>query len=96
MKKRLLAIGCAVTIGVLPASASPRNATSTEVAADVLIVRPLCFVSAIIGSVVFVATLPFTAPCCGVHEAADVLVARPGHAAFVRELGDMDALATDE
>jgi len=92
---RLLAIACAIIVGALPASASPRNVTSTEVAADVLVVRPLCFVSAVIGSVVFVVTLPVTAPCHGVCEAADVLVARPGHAAFVRELGDMDALSDD-
>ncbi|MGZ5568041.1 MAG: hypothetical protein ACXWKG_13575 [Limisphaerales bacterium] len=94
MKKRLIAVGCAVSIGFLSVS-SARAVSSEDVAADAVIVRPMCFVATILGSVAFVVTLPFTAPCGGVHTAADALVVKPAHATFVRELGDMESLTDD-
>lgn len=96
MKKRLIAIVCAATIVLLPAipaCASPRS--TTDVAADALVVRPLSFLATILGSVTFVVTLPFTAPACGVHTAAHALVEIPAQYTFCRELGDTDSLDVD-
>jgi hypothetical protein len=95
MKKRLIAIACAVTIGLLPASAQPIRATTEDIAADAVLVRPMCFVATLLGSVCFVVTLPFTAPCHGVQAAHEALVARPAHATFIRELGDLNALSDE-
>ncbi len=96
MKKRLIAISCAVTIAVLPVASARATTTSTQdVAADALVVRPLCFVATILGSAVFVVTLPFTAPSGGVDTAAEALVVKPAHATFTRELGDMESLSDE-
>jgi hypothetical protein len=95
MKKRLIAIACAVMIVLLPATAEPVTTSTTDVAADAILVRPMCFVATVLGSAVFVVTLPFTAPCGGVHTAADALVVRPAHATFTRDLGDMEALSDE-
>ena len=96
MKNRLLAVGCAITIALLPVISARANTTSvTDVAADAIVVRPMCFVATVLGSVFFVATLPFTAPCGGVHTAAQALVVKPAHATFNRELGDMESLSDE-
>lgn len=95
MKKRVIAVGCAVVI-VLLAGGLARAGTPTEVAADAVVVRPVCFATMILGSVAFVVTLPFTAPCGGVHTAANALVIVPAQMTFVRELGDMDSLAASD
>lgn len=94
MKKRLISIGCVVTIALLSASSARAfysYASTEEVAADALIVRPLSFVGTVLGSVAFVVTLPFTAPCHGVQTAADALVIKPAQYTFTRELGDVDS-----
>ena len=69
MKTRLIAIACALMILSLPATAQPIHASSEDVAADAIIVRPMCFVATLLGSVAFVVALPFTAPCHGVGTA---------------------------
>ena len=96
MKTRLLAIVCAVAVGLLSTNTVRASTTnSSDVAADAMLVRPLCFLATVLGSAVFVVTLPFTAPCGGVHKAADALVVGPGAATFTRELGDFDSLGDD-
>lgn len=91
MKKRLIALGCAVLIG-FPMVSSANVGDADDVAMDAIFVRPVSFIATILGSAFFVATLPFTAPACGVHAAAHALVGVPGHATFVRELGDLNGL----
>jgi hypothetical protein len=66
-----------------------------ETAADVLVVRPVCLVATVIGSVVFVVALPAAAISKSVKKTANTLVVKPANATFTRPLGDMDAL-TDE
>lgn len=94
MKKRLIAIGCAFSIGLLPV-VSVHAADPENVAADAILVRPVCFVGTILGSALFVVTLPFTAPCGGVNKAAHALVVIPGRATFTRDLGDMESLSDE-
>jgi len=62
------------------------------VVADVVIVRPVCLVATIIGSVFFVVSLPIAAISKSVKTTADVLVVNPAKATFTRQMGDLDAL----
>ncbi len=62
------------------------------VVADVVVVRPVCLVATIIGSVFFVVSLPIAAISKSVHTTADVLVVSPAKATFTRQMGDLDAL----
>jgi hypothetical protein len=75
----------------LPGKAQSYSSVSTvDVAADALVVRPVSFVGTVLGSVVFVVTLPFTAPAHGVHTAAQNLVVAPARYTFTRQVGDLD------
>lgn len=61
--------------------------TGLEMTADALLVRPLMFVGTVLGTGVFVVSLPFSALGGNVGEAADTLVVTPFKATFVRCLG---------
>ncbi len=54
---------------------------------DLLIARPLLIAATVIGTGVFVVSLPFTALGDNVVEAADAMVLSPGREAFLRCLG---------
>jgi len=56
------------------------------------VVRPLCFVATVIGSVFFVVSLPVAATSKSVRQSADSLVITPARATFTRPLGDIDVL----
>jgi hypothetical protein len=58
--------------------------------ADLLIARPLGVIAGIIGSGIFVVSLPFTIPTQSVNEAAQMLVVEPFRFSFVREFPDED------
>ena len=94
MKIRIVTALCAVS--TLLASVNSSSAASHNdpamVVADVIIVRPMCFVATIVGSVFFVISLPVAATSGSVHRAADALVVSPAHATFTRPLGDLDDL----
>jgi len=62
------------------------------VVADAIVVRPLCFVATIVGSVFFVVSLPIAATSRSVKPTADALVVTPARATFTRPLGDIEAL----
>jgi hypothetical protein len=61
--------------------------SAAAMAFDGLIVRPLTLVATAIGTVIWVATLPFSLLGGNAGEAADVLVLTPARATFVRCLG---------
>jgi len=63
-----------------------------SVAADALVVRPLCFVVLIAGTGLFVATLPIAVISRSTNKSASALVAGPAKQTFVRKLGDLSAL----
>ena len=58
--------------------------------ADILIARPLGILAGIIGSGIFVVSLPFTIPTHSVNEAAQMFVIEPFRFSFVREFPDED------
>lgn len=95
MKKRVLAVCCAVAIGLLPINFA-RAQSPTDVAADAIIVRPVTFATMLAGSVAFVLTLPFTAPAGGVHSAAHALVIVPAKMTFHRKMGDLETLSESD
>lgn len=86
MKARLASIVLALIFGVctLPARADE----GTDVAADVLFVRPACLAATILGSVLFVVSYPIAALSRSVDKSAHALVIVPAHATFRRPLGD--------
>lgn len=59
-------------------------------AIDVLAARPIGIVAGIVGSAVFVVSLPFTIPTGGVRDAADMFIVRPFQFSFVRQFPDED------
>ncbi|MGB8169844.1 MAG: hypothetical protein WCF18_20245 [Chthoniobacteraceae bacterium] len=62
------------------------------VAVDVVIARPLWLVVTVIGTGLFVATLPVSAMSKSVNQTARTLVAKPAQATFTRPLGDFSTL----
>ncbi len=65
--------------------------SAAVVAADGLIGRPLGLATTIVGTGLFVVTLPFSASSCSVHESARGMIGRPGGWTFVRPMGRGDA-----
>ncbi|MCG8536715.1 MAG: hypothetical protein MI808_16625 [Pseudomonadales bacterium] len=58
-----------------------------EMTADVILVRPLTLVATVLGTGLFVVSLPFSALGGNVGEAADNLVVVPFETTFIRCLG---------
>ena len=63
------------------------------VTVDVFVVRPACFVATVLGSAIFVVSLPVAATSKSVRRSARALVTRPADATFTRRLGDLDSLS---
>ena len=61
--------------------------SAAAMAADFILFRPLLIAVTAVGTVVFVASLPFSAAGGNIGEAAKTLVVDPGEATFVRCLG---------
>ena len=62
--------------------------SAAAMAVDLLVARPLGLAATVVGSVVFVASLPFTALAGNVGDPADKLVVEPAKFTFVRPLGE--------
>jgi ABC-type uncharacterized transport system permease subunit len=63
--------------------------TAGKMAADALIVRPLGLVATVLGSVLFVVSLPFSALGGNIHEVGQRLVVDPALFTFKRPVGDL-------
>lgn len=57
---------------------------------DVIIARPLGAVAGIIGTGIFIISLPFTIPTKSVDKAANMFIIEPFKFSFVREFPDED------
>ena len=93
MKTRLKLTTC--LLALIFATASSSFATDDQgmlMITDMLIIRPACFAATAVGSVFFVASLPFSAMSHSTKKTAHALVVTPARATFTRPLGDMDAL----
>jgi len=59
-------------------------------AADLIVARPIGVVAGILGTAVFIASLPFTIPTGGVGDAANMFIVQPFQFSFTREFPDED------
>lgn len=75
-----------------PARAFDDN-TFEAVAADIVVVRPFSFVATVLGSALFLVSLPVTAISKSTPQAAEALVLRPGRMTFTRPVGELSSLA---
>lgn len=93
MKTKLVIGICAAALLLTSApSALAEEDQPLAVAADTLVVRPVCLAATVVGSAVFVVSLPVAALSKSVKQSAKTLVVKPAQATFTRPLGDMDAL----
>ena len=97
MKVKLSTAICvlAVILGSAASSSASEDNGPLTVTADALVIRPACLVATVLGSAIFVVSLPAAAISKSVKKTADTPVAKPARATFTRELGDMDALRDD-
>jgi hypothetical protein len=94
MKTRILTLCCvaAILAAGMPQTKAIDDGSPEAVAADVLVVRPVCFAATIIGSAIFVLALPIAAISHSTQQTAHVLVTAPARATFTRPIGDMNSL----
>jgi hypothetical protein len=86
--KRILALCIVVAVlsGSGPACAADDQ--SFNVIGDLFIARPLGLAAAVVGTAVFVVSLPFALSSGSHHRTADILVGKPLAFTFRRPLGD--------
>jgi hypothetical protein len=92
MRTKPITILCAAAIilaTATPAFAGPQRDPDV-VCADAVVMRPLLFAATVVGSAVFVVTLPVAAISKSVKSTAHALVVVPAEATFTRPLGDFD------
>ena len=77
--------------GVVPSQAFS-DGSPEAIAADTLVVRPFCLVATILGSAVFLVSLPVAAVSKSTDKAAEALVVTPARATFTRKLGSLRVL----
>jgi len=71
--------------------ASSDDVSAEAMLADGLLLRPGGVIATILGTVVFVVTLPFSIPTKSVEKAAQKLVVDPARYTFVRPLGQIES-----
>lgn len=96
IKRRVVACVMLLAMGMasLPAKAEELNddqindrPTALAMFGDMIFARPLLLAGTVIGTTLYVVTLPFTVMGGNMKEAAKTLVVGPAHATFVRCLG---------
>jgi len=101
MNRRIgAALGAALLVSLCAPAAAQESETvlgdrGSDMAADLLIVRPLGIVGTVIGAGLFVVSLPFTLPTGSTGEAAREMVGEPFEYTFNRPLGDFNHCGAD-
>ena len=67
------------------------DVSAEAIIADGLLLRPGGIVATVLGTVVFVVTLPFSIPTRSVDKAAQKLIVDPAKYTFVRPLGQIES-----
>ncbi len=92
MKARLF-ISVTCTLALLVSTSTPAFASeapdATSMVVDVAVARPFTFVLTVVGSALFVVSLPAAVPSGSVDKAARTLVVAPARDTFKRPLGDL-------
>ncbi len=101
MNRRIAAaLGAALVVSLsAPAAAQEADTVlgdrGSDMAADLLIVRPLGIVGTVIGAGLFVVSLPFTLPTGSTGDAAREMIGEPFEYTFNRPLGDFNHCGAD-
>jgi len=94
VRHAIVAISCVALMAsnVLAMAQETQSADSNEngMLADLVFVRPVALVATVLGTAIFVVSLPFTVPTRSTGEAAKTFVASPFEYTFNRPLGDFD------
>jgi len=72
-------------------TARAENVSAESIIADGLLLRPGGLIATVVGSAVFVITLPFSIPTKSVDKAAQKLIVDPAKYTFVRPLGQIES-----
>jgi hypothetical protein len=94
MKTKLMTAACLTAITLCSVNTSRADednysgAKTFQAAGDVIVARPLCFAATVVGSALFVVSLPVAAASKSVHKTAEALVLTPGRATFKRPIGE--------
>ena len=72
-------------------TARAENVSAESIIADGLLLRPGGLIATVVGSAVFVITLPFSIPTKSVDKAAQKLIVDPARYTFVRPLGQIES-----
>lgn len=93
MKNRLMILSCVTVLLAAQGPSVRADEVSPEnVAADILVGRPLCLAATVVGTALFVVALPVALISKSVRQTGRALVVRPAEATFTRDLGDFSAL----
>jgi hypothetical protein len=85
----LVAVTVAGPAGAAVIGEEDDQVTAGKMAADALLVRPLGLVATLVGGVLFVVALPFSALGGNVNEVGQRLVVDPALFTFKRPIGDL-------
>jgi hypothetical protein len=80
----------ALLISTTSPSLASGDTDATSMVVDVAVARPVTLAMTIVGSVLFVVSLPVSAPSHSVGKAAHTLVTAPAKDTFKRPLGDFE------
>jgi len=86
---RVLAITAALLISqpALSYETGPHGPSGLDMAADLIVGRPVLLATTVVGTAIWLVALPFSALGGNVEESAEALVVGPAKATFVRCLG---------
>jgi hypothetical protein len=90
MKMKIVSVLCVGILGIsleTPAVASPQPDAAFF---DAVLGRPVGLAATVVGSALFVVSLPFSATSGSIKPTADSLVGKPARFTFTRPLGDFD------
>jgi len=90
LSQRMTSVALLATLlapALVQAQAIDENPNAARMAGDLIVARPFGLVATILGTGVFVVSLPFTLAAGSVEEAAQALVVAPARTTFVRCLG---------
>ncbi len=93
MKTKLLTtVLCVLALWLSTATPcfAAQNDDTTSIVVDTVVLRPVSFALTIVGSALFVVTLPVAIPAHSVDKVGHALVVAPAKDTFVRPVGDLD------
>ena len=101
MGGRLISWMLALALVAMPAGASAQQEDTisgdkaTDMAVDVVLMRPLGLFATVLGAALTVVALPFTIPSGSVESSARELILKPAEYTFKRPLGDFSDSSGD-